>query len=292
MIKDAVAGYERAIVIARETGNDYDLASHLQNLGATLLSEGVDLPRAERTLHEALKAAERSQSVDAAMGCLSTLGSLHRGVGNLHEAARLYGKALEVSRLAGNRLSEGNNLSNLGLAIKDLGDEAKGEAMIREALAIAVTIGDRRGEGNRTGHIGGILFAKANRMIPGAERLATLEGARDQTLNALSIAQETGDAEKAVCWLMNLGNIEILKGEGTEGLRHYEEALGVSQARGFALLEAQVRFNLGLALANRRQLRPARDHLRASLSLLKKMGSPLVNQVEFHIDRLDKLIQT
>lgn len=196
MIKEAIAHFENAIAIARETGNEYDLASHLQNLGATLLSEAQDLPRAERLLHEALAAAERSLNADVVIGAFSTLATLHRDVGNLEEAARLYAGALKASRLAGNRLSEGNNLSNLGLITDQLGGSAEGERMIREALTIAVEIGDRRGEGNRTGHLGGILFAKANRLNPGPEQSAILESARELIATALSLRKKPGTQKR------------------------------------------------------------------------------------------------
>lgn len=288
-IGTAAKHFERAIGIARETGNDYDLASHLQNLGCTLLSEAKDLPRAEGLLHEALAVAERAKNVEAVIGCLSTLGILHRQVGNLTEAARLYAGALEASRLAGNRLSEGNNLSNLGLVTDQLGDTEEGERMIREALAIAVEIGDKRGEGNRTGHLGGILLAKASRFPPGPEQSETLGGAREHITTAMRLARETGDIEKSGVWHMNLAHVCLLEGHAIEGINQLEEALAIAVAGGFALLEAQTRFNLGSVLARLGQPKAALGHFRASSELLQKMGSPLAAKAEEYVRRLTEM---
>jgi len=292
MIRNAVEHYERALAIARETGNDGDLASHLHNLGSTLLSEARDLPRAERLLHEALAAAKHSQNVDVVIGCFSALGSLHRQVGNLTEAARLYAGALEAARLAENRLAEGNSLSNLGLVTDQLGDAAEGERMIRDALAIAIEIGDKRGEGNRTGHLGGILLAKATRLPPGPEQSGALESARGHVATAMRIAEETGDAQKAGSWLMNLGHVCLLEGNGVEGIRQFEAELRVAEVGGFALLEAQARFNIGSVMARQGQLQSALGHFRASSALLRKMGSPIAAQAEAYVTRLSEMLKS
>ncbi len=240
MIVEAISSYEQAIVLSRECGNDYDLASHLQNLGAVLLSQALNLPRAERVLHEALTIAQSARHADAVIGCLSTLARLHRSIGSIEESARLYEGALEASRFAKNRRSEGNNLSNLGLATLDLGNPEEAEKLIREALAIAVEIGDRRGEGNRTGHLGRILFERATCCKVGFERAQLMSAAREFTTVAPESANETGDTEKAACWSMNLGNIEIFDGNVAPGLAWYEEALRISESCGFLFLKPKL----------------------------------------------------
>lgn len=290
MVRDAIRHYERAISLSRKSGNDHDLASHLQNLGSTLLSEAKDLRRAERLLHEGLKTAQKAQNSDALIGCLSTLGWLHQETGRLEEAARLYAGALEASRLVGKRLSEGNSLSNLGLVNDQLGRTAEGEKMIREALAIAVEIGDRRGEGNRTGHLGGILVAKAKRLPAGPERYGLVESAREYIAQALRLAVETGDAEKAATWLMNLGNVDALGGNHGGSVQRYEEALAQARAGDFARVEAQARFNLGSAFARLGRLETARDHFRAASVLLRKMGSPMVDEADAYLHRLNAML--
>ena len=291
IIQNAITHYEQAAAISRETCNDYDLANHLQNLGTTLISEGTDLPRAERVLHEALTTAERSRNADAVIGCLSNLGSLHRQIGKMQEAAKLYRGALDASRLAENRLSEGNNLSNLGLVLHELGNSEEGEEMIRAALAIAMEIGDKRGEGNRTGHIGRILIEKAQRLPQGGERSEILKKAREHIDTALAIAQETFDSEKEMAWQMNLGVLCALGGNDPESIIRFEEALRISCERGFAGLELQLRYNLGFAMVRLKQLQPAIDHFRVFSALLRSRGSPMADQVEEYICHLRSMLK-
>lgn len=289
-IRKAILCYERAIDVARENGNNYDLASHLQNLGAVLISEAKDLPKAESVLHQALEAAKLSENIDATIGCFGTLGGLHRDIGNLDEAARLYKAALEASRIAGNRLSEGNSLSNLGLVVDQLGNAAEGERLIREAFEIAVEIGDRRGEGNRIGHLGGILLAKSQRMVSGSDRDRLLCMAQEHIESAMEIAQQTGDIEKSATWLMNLGNVCGAKGEVSLALRKYEAALEAAQEGGFSRLEAQVNYNLGSALASQGSFASALRCFQISHRLLLNMRSPMVSKVEFQIGRLKQIL--
>lgn len=290
LIRDAVRHSQRAVALATQSGNDYDLASHLQNLGAALLAEAKDLPRAERCLHEGLEAAERSKNTDAVIGCLSCLANLHRDLGRFAEAAKLYSAALQCARLVGDRLSEGNNLSNLGLVTMELGHTDEAERMITDALDIAVNIGDRRGEGNRTGHIGGLLIGRAKLLPPGPESRAMLAHAEERTSAALRIAQQTGDTEKAGCWLMNLGGIAVLRGDDPGAMKFFQQALQISEAGGFARLEAQIRFNVGSTLASQRQLRPAIEQFRVAGDLLRRMRSPMAHMAEEYIRRATEML--
>lgn len=282
-VREAATCYERAIAVSREVGDKYDLASHLQNLGTTLLSGG-DLQRAEKALHDALDLAQQSRNADAALGSLSALGNLHRAVGRLPDAARCYSGALQMARLAGDRLSEGNNLSNLGLVTEQLGDADESERMIRDALKIAVEIGDRRGEGNRTGHIGGILLRKAQRLPAGNERSGSIQAARQYIQTALKFAQDTGDVEKTGVW--NLGLAARIEGDDKEAIRLLREALILAESAHLGQLEAQIRFNLGLVLADIGDAEAGLGHLTASRALLAKMHSPLVADADALIEKL------
>ena len=78
---------------------------------------------------------------------------------------------------------------------------------------------------------------------------------------------------------MNLGHVCLLEGNIVEGIKQIEAALGVAEAGGFALLEAQAHFNLGSVMARQGQLQLALGHFRASNALLRKMGSPMAAPV-------------
>lgn len=282
--------YAAAIQAARSAKNDYDLASHLQNLAVALLSESKDLKRAERLLHEAFEVAECAQNLDVAIGSLSTLGSLHRSIGNLDEAARLYSAALEAARLAKHRLSEGNNLSNLGLVLGDLGNSEQAELMITQALEIAREIGDKRGEGNRIGHLGGFQFTKASKLSAGPERSNLLEDARKHLGIAIRLADEIRDAEISATWRMNLANVYAMQCEIGESIKLCEESIRLARTNGFFRVEAQARYNLGLYYRQLGRLEAALEQLELSVVLLDNMHSPLAKRAQELCDLLAKTI--
>lgn len=289
-IKDAVKHYEAAIRIAKQIRSNYDLASNLQNLALTLLSEANDITRVEKLLEESMVVAELSENIDALMGSLSALAYLRKEQGALIEAAELYSKAIKVSQLIKSRLSEGNNLSNLGLVLAQQGNEVDGEKLINKAITIAQEIGDRRGEGNRTGHIGGILMAKAMRLGPNPEGLKIVKSAKEKVQIALDIAQETGDIEKAGGWLMNLANIHSFEGEVELATKILKETIDVGVSGGFRRIEAQSRYNLGSLLARTERLHDALHQFTLAKDLLIAMESPLANQADAYINRLRVLL--
>ena len=291
LIDDAVSRYEEAIIIGKETGDEYDLASHYQNLATTLLSEAKDLPRVERLLRDCFPIAERSGNSEAFVGALGTLGYLCRDRGNFKEAAQFYRAAVDAARIAEHRVLEGNNLSNLGLVLIRSPESAEeGQQLIEESLAIAIELGDRRGEGNRIGHLGGILFAQANELPRDEEQTKLLAEARHKIETALRIAEETSDAEKAGSWLMNLASVSLLEGDPQRAFTEYSRALALAKALGFKRLEAQVRYNLGAMLAKCGALSDAKQHLEACYPLLVEMDSPFADITQQRIHALARAL--
>lgn len=284
-LPEAIRYYEESIATSCD---DYDRASGYQNLGSALLHQGDDLTRAQKALRKGLELGLRSQHFDAILGCYSTLGSLHRQLGQPQEAARLYEAALKMARVVKNRLSESNNLSNLGLVLDQLGDGEKAEANFREALAIAKEIGDRRGEGNRVGHIGGMLMKKAQHLPPGPERTAFLEQATEHVSVALNLATETNDPEKIAIWTMNLGNISRLRDRLSEAIDQYQVALALAKERGFGLVLGQIHFNLGAVYVDRGQYDLARNHFALAHQVMASVGLPLAEVARGIIEHLPK----
>jgi tetratricopeptide (TPR) repeat protein len=279
-LKEAFRHYEASIVIVRKTGNDYDLASNLQNLGTAMLSDGQDPAHAEKVLHEAFEASTRSQNIDALIGTLSALGGLCRQMGRLNEARKFYSDALRAARLGKVRLAEGNNLSNLGLIEQAMGRNEEAERMFREALAIAREIGDQCGEGNRLGHLAGLMTKRAESLRRGPEQFCLFESAREQLTEALRLARETRDAEKIACWLMNLGNTWIQTGNYSRTLELYTEALTVAVSSGYARIEAEVWYNLGQLHWRMQQPQHALREIQQAAKILRRLRSPLASKAE------------
>lgn len=288
-IEEAIRRYQSVIKTVRQTCNDSVLADALQNLGLVMLGAGYDPAQVENVLKEAWHAAVRSRNTGALLAIFSALGGLYRQVGRLPEAQKFYSQALEAARLLKHELLEGNSLSNLGLIVDALGDTAEAEQLINEALAISRRIGDRRGEGNRIGHLAGIKLRRAEKLSVGPERYVLYEEARRLLDDALRLARETRDAEKEACWLMNLAHPGLNFGNSQMRVAYYRQGLSVATVAGFAGVEAQIRYNLAITLAEFNQLHAALEefnraagifaHLRSPLEISARRGAALAGQL-------------
>ena len=238
-IQKAKQLYKRAIKVAKDAKSNYDLASHLQNLALTMLSEASEIPEAENLLQESLVVAEKSQNMEAATACLGTLALIYKEQGSLRAAADLHTKAIACSQVLKDRVSEGTNKSNLGLVLIELGQADEAERLIQEAIEIARETGNRRGEGNRIGHMGGIILAKSIQLDSGIEAKIGVQCAKEKIETALGIARETGDLERAGAWLMNLGNIHVVQGNDRLACEVLQDAVDLGVEAGFGRLEAQ-----------------------------------------------------
>ena len=172
-------------------------------LRATFTISGVlysqsrrNLPRAERLLHEALTAAERSQNVDVVIACFSSLGNLHRQVGNLTEAARLYAGALEASA-SGRKPTLRRQLPEQPWSGHRPRRCGRRQKMIEE-LRLRSPSKSATSAAKETALATSVEFSwpKLGAFL-GAGQFGTLESAREHVTIAMRIAQETGDAEKA-----------------------------------------------------------------------------------------------
>jgi len=285
-ISDAISNYESAINAARKVDENYDLASHLQNLATVLLNESADLQRALDNLNESIEVAKKANNLEALVGSFGTLGSLFRANGDSRQAAIHYQNALDGSKLSGNRHAIGTYLANLGLAHIDLGNLQKGESMIEESIAIAVEVGDKRGEGNRTGHLGRVLFLKAKDLPSSLERDMMLNRAEGYALVAIDSAKITKDPEKAAYALMNFAGIRYLRGSSAESIPILEEALKFAHKARALRAEGQIRLNLGSQLAKLGPDNDALSHLKIAADLLTKMRSPLADIAQIHHQKL------
>jgi tetratricopeptide (TPR) repeat protein len=279
-VREGIKVYERAIMLTRDTGNLWDLSSNLQNLGQALVTEGKNLPRAERELREALRHSETARNAEAATATLTSLGGLYRHLGRMSEAAEMYGRGLRMARLFGNQFGEGNNRSNLGLIQLDTGQLVEAEKSIRGALAIALEIRDRRGEGNRTGHLGRIMLERAKNLTPGPERDAIYEEAIKAFQIATEIALETNDPEKASVWLMNLGVTYVSRDQHGTARQMFSAALAQAAKLDSLMHEGQIRLNLGTSLMLTGELKQAAAELERSRDLFRGARSPLAAHAE------------
>ena len=146
-----------ALTMSRDSGNRRGEAIAMVMLGNSELHRG-DLREAEDYFLRAIDLSRAGGINIALTNSLNNLGVVYMRLGKqeprkessveyYNKAKKLYEESLELAREHGNRLSEGQSLSNLGTLARKLGDPEESEKLLRDALTILREIGDRENEG-------------------------------------------------------------------------------------------------------------------------------------------------
>ena len=167
--------------------------------------------------------------------------------GNFTAARDTLAAALEASPFAADDPRRIKPISNLGVSLYMLGDHLAAAEQHRRALAIAEPrLGrDHPEVGNLVNNLGNALLA-----------LNDLDAAETQQRRALQIFRDSlGDAHPSTAGaLANLANIAVLRGQPTQAVNRYREALAILTATGRPHLdEARVAYNLGATLIHMQQ---------------------------------------
>lgn len=217
-LQGAIGHYEAALAVWRRLGALVPQAATLQNLGSLYAligydAEALDLLEQARALlagekdpakriailvalgweqylagqpeqalgryGEALALAERSGARRAEAGIWDRRGSALRALRRYQEAAASYSRALDKSRAAGSRLSEGHTLANLGWLDLETGAVPRGRERLASALRLLATCGDRNGE----------IYARVG-LSRAARRLGDLAEARTQAEAAVGLVEQ------------------------------------------------------------------------------------------------------
>lgn len=214
--EQALENYHLALAICREINDRYNEGAHLGNLGL-LYGELGQVDLAIKCYEQALEIGLETGNLDVVANQLGCLGGAYRRRDSA-VAQKYYEKALEVSRMLGDRLGEGNSLSNLGLICFDLEQMDKAAEYIQSALDISRLIGDRKGEANRLGHLGNICLKNG-----------LIEQAVTYFEQAVEINRKIGYRFNEGNWLGSLGTAHRYLQHMDQAISYYEHALKISR---------------------------------------------------------------
>ncbi len=204
---------------------------------------------------------------------LNAAGSVHRQLGNRDEAARLFGRAVDL--LMGRHRDDelASVLNNLGLVRTELGQISDGVAAFDQALPLfdATSAQGRRGR-VATMHNRGLARARAG-TAEGLETaltdyraaLADLEG-EDVTYHHGLVFHSIGVAATSLAQIRPDGADTLLR----EALGAFDESLGFFSRAGFPYQHALAKYNQAVALAalgTEQDLRRALASLEDSLAI-------------------------
>ncbi|MFG2694684.1 BTAD domain-containing putative transcriptional regulator [Kitasatospora sp. NPDC048407] len=190
----------------------------------------------------------------------TNLAAVRRALGRPADAVRLLDATLPVHRRTGNTFSEAVALTCLSGARTDLGDPAAGRLLARAAITAARTLRHPA------------LEAGAHLALAAAhERAHCRADAAAGYREALRLAEAADDRHPQAVALIGLATTR----SGTDpqaALEHVENALRISRAAGFRILEGNALAALTCALVRLEQPQAALDSGRRALALHRATG--------------------
>ncbi|ALG14818.1 hypothetical protein AOZ06_15710 [Kibdelosporangium phytohabitans] len=196
--------------------------------------------------------------------------------GHHDEALTLHNRAVAAARASGERVLEGQALSNLGMCLERLGRFSEAVEHHEQALAIFRDTGARQLEGHALISIG-VTHSWFRRQ----------DTAMSLYRQAAQIGRETQTGVLEVFALDNLG-IELAElGDYEAAIHHYQHALDIARTEEPPYLQGHALDNLGRLLARLGRFEQARDHLMQALELAHRSANRT-----FEIEVLNSLGET
>src|SRR5215475_6137293 len=101
--------------------------------------------------------------------------------------------------------------------------------------------------------------------------LGDLDGALDDSQQALSICRRVGDRAGEAATLTNIGTVYIQRGDSENALRYYQQALPIRRQVGNRAGEATTLTNIGVVYARRGDVENAIRHHQQALHIFRQV---------------------
>ena len=258
----AIAPYEAALALFRQTGDRRQEGVVLNNLGGVEDQLG-EPERALERYRQALRLQTELGDVREQAKVLNNIAAVYRRTGRLQDALEAFDRALAGARQTGDRAGEGSVLNNLGMTHLRLGDTPRAWSELQEALRLRRATQDRRGEATTLHNLGRV------RAEQGQWELAAAHYEQ-----ALDLRRATGDRGGEAATLYELGRTAGELGRPDDARRALEAALLIVTATGNRWREGLTRAALGQVLADFGAPGPAIGQLTRARELLRAAGDP------------------
>jgi eukaryotic-like serine/threonine-protein kinase len=202
----ALKSFQQAFAIVRQIGAERMIAVVVTDMGNVFADRG-NLSEARRYYLEALDIDRALGSKDVASD-FGNLANIIRSMGDLPGAVRMQEQSLEASRQQGDRLGEGETLTDMGYVLFDQGQLAAAEARFAEGKAVLEQIGFRRGRGFTAFGISEVRLAQ--------DRLTE---ARAKTEEAIALFNELGDTSHLAEGQVQLARILLEQANAPEAAK-------------------------------------------------------------------------
>jgi tetratricopeptide (TPR) repeat protein len=305
--QEAAEHHERALDLARETGNETQLGRALLGLGIVYWHLG----RTAQTLDCGQQALELYREIGDRLGearVLGNLGNVHSQLGNYPAALDHHRQALNLFREVGDPAGAGNEMGGLGSVLEALGRYPEALDHLKRALTFARQAGYRECEASALRNIG-IVYRRLGRLTEALlhhqqaldlireigdrtaegyalgqlgtvyERLGRLAQAVEYHREALAIAREIGDNHLAAELLNRLGDTLRSESQPKKALRSYRQALVNTGENGNRYEQARAHHGIARTLTAIGSQGAAQPHWEKALRLYARLGVPEAGEI-------------
>lgn len=247
--------YLKAYEVNKAVGNKVKMAEALQNT-ASLLNGTGHYTEALQKLKIALELREELNDPVKIGNVLNEQGNVYANMRNYDKAVELYAKTAEIMNSEGNLEGQANAYNNIGTILDEVGRYQKAIEYYTRSMNMCKETGDKEGTGTALGNLGNSYYG-----------LGRFEEAESCQLQALTISRELSIHENEIHNLINLSNAQNAlgkldsaqhfcklalekavelnnpqliwiatlnlgdnfekRGDYTQAIEHYEEALGI-----------------------------------------------------------------
>ncbi|MEM7246302.1 MAG: tetratricopeptide repeat protein [Acidobacteriota bacterium] len=192
---------------------------------------------------------------------LGTLGVCYQVSDSYELAIERYQAALDMHRVAGDRIEEGRTLSSIAVAFRYRGEFMRARSCLEEALAVFRDVGDKRMEGEVLANLG-ILCSHDGRYREGM----------DWHERAIEVNREAGHRRAEAVALGGLAKMSGSIGRFPEAVRLYEAVLEICRELADRRSEVQARANYGRDHFDLGCIETAYRQYELALSLQRELG--------------------
>ncbi|NJK73318.1 MAG: CHAT domain-containing protein [Microcoleus sp. SU_5_6] len=256
----AIAYYQQALNIHRNTGNRYGEADSLNNLGNIYNSLG-EYSQAINYHQQSLNIQRDIGNIQGEAESLSALGGIYDALGEYLPAIDYHQQCLNIYRETGNRWGLATSWRNLGSAYHSLGEYLQAIDCHQQSLNIGRYMNSKFREVNS-------LTALARTYLSLGEHQRAIEYSQECLNLAQQIDNHSGEANSLVI----LGNASSDMGNYLRAIEFYQQALNIQQEMGDRSGLITSWRNLGNAYRCLGKYQRAIEYSHNSLEIARELG--------------------
>ncbi len=214
------------------------------------------LTEVQKVLHSTASDAERAEA-------LAIRGEVISEMGDYNGAVKVLEEAIPLARKGDHQMILARALYGLGDANWRLGNLPKAEAFLNESLIISREIKDAPRTLYAMNRLGTVLTSTPDGM----------DEAEQIYIEGLKLARQTGNREREMTILNNMGEIIKNRGNLAQATENYRQALALARELGAKSSSTVYLLNMGDASIKLGDVEAGRNHLREALSIATGMGA-------------------